>query len=115
MTNGGAIKIKLGEPLRFRVETTMRKALKAYAKALSDAVGHNVGLGGAVRDLVARGLGTGSDAAYLSGFREGFIAAFADTRKQLAVRADRAAGKPDGSPIGPRPRHDKDDYQGGGE
>jgi hypothetical protein len=106
-----SIRVSLGEPLRFRVETAMRRALSGYAEKLAVAAGHPVSIGGAVRDLVARGLATSLDAGYLSGFREGFIAAYAETKGRL----DAKRGGASGSPMRPRPTHDIEDYQGGGE
>ena len=105
------MKVSLGEPLRFRVETQMREKLNAYAKVLTTSAGHTVSVGGAVRDLVARGLAAPLDAGYLSGFREGFIAAYAETKSKLDAKHGRASR----SPIGPQPRSGNEDYQEGGE
>ncbi len=112
-------RITLGEPLRFRVETTMRKALGDYAGQLTAAVGHTVSVAGAVRDLVSRGLANAPDAGYLSGFREGFIAAYAATNKKLTERANQRrlaqADENERGPIGPHPPRDNGDYQAEGE
>jgi hypothetical protein len=81
-------KIRMAEPLRFRLDRQMRTAVVAYAKTLTNATDEKVCVSAAIRDLLGRALGLGSpDAAYLSGFREGFLAGWADTKRAAARQA----------------------------
>ena len=72
---------RMGEPVRFRLERSMRAGLLAHAKALSAAAGRRLGLSAAIRDLLSRALAeVGPGSGYASGFREGFLAGWADSK-----------------------------------
>ena len=102
-------KIRMAEPLRFRLDRKMRTAVVEHAKTLSAATGKPLGLSAAIRDLLDRALGLGSpDPAYASGFREGFLAGWADTKREAARQASvafaAATAADSGGPIEPPQR-----------
>ncbi len=73
-------RIRMGEPLRVRIESEMRRKMDEHASTLSTATGHQLGASAAIRDLLALALdGSKPGNAYTSGFREGFLRAYADT------------------------------------
>jgi len=80
--------VRLGEPLRFRAEVGLRKALRQHAQRLSSAAGKPLGISAAIRDALNRGLAErvtkADDAAFGSGFRVGFLAAHAEIKSRLA-------------------------------
>jgi hypothetical protein len=81
-------KIRMAEPLRFRLDRRMRAAVVDHAKVLSVDGGPQLGLSAAIRDLLARALDMGApDTAYASGFREGFLAGWATIKREAARQA----------------------------
>jgi hypothetical protein len=81
-------KIRMAEPLRFRLDRRMRAAVVDHAKGLSVDAGQSLGISAALRDLVARALDMGApDTAYASGFREGFLAGWAAIKREAARQA----------------------------
>jgi hypothetical protein len=99
----------MGEPLRFRLDRRMRAAVLDHAKLLAHEAGRPVAASVGVRDLLARALELGSpDAAYRSGWREGFLAGWADARLKATTHAAAmlasVADDDNGGPIGPQER-----------
>jgi hypothetical protein len=74
----------MGQPVRVRIESAMRRRIAEHAKTLSAAVGRPLGVSAAIRDLLVRALDLSSPStAYASGFREGFLRAYADVQREL--------------------------------
>jgi hypothetical protein len=77
-------RIRMGEPVRVRIESAMRRRIEQHASAMSAAVGQQLGVSAAIRDLLARALdGDGAGVASASGFREGFLRGYGDAQRKI--------------------------------
>lgn len=84
------LKIRLGQPIKFRPESGLLDRLREHAQRLS---AHVPGLGGtdhppsisaAVRDLLDRALSQGDRLGWWSGYREGYLAGWKRAKEEAA-------------------------------
>lgn len=119
LTRDGGPRVRLGEPIRLRLETWMRAPLKKYAAELSEAAKHTVSLAGAIRDLLHQALhGHAPSEAYLSAYAQGFIAGYSDGKSRASSKGRENVSDDDSvraacGPIRPQPSHDNGDYRRG--
>ena len=110
-------RVRMGEAIRLRLEGWMRRAADEHAVKLAKTLGHKVSVAGAIRDLVSVAVrGNGADAAYASGYTQGFLAGYSDGKqKAVGSRSALDMGGEPGGRLQPQPTRGNEDYQSGGE
>jgi hypothetical protein len=90
--------VKMGQPVRVRLDREMGEALRDHARRLSAAAGKALDLSAAIRDVLGRGLATPADEAqahaFGSGFREGFLRAHHEIRTRMSAALDESPALP---------------------